>query len=636
MLKKMMLVLMVLLMSFLVVGDPQLDQGDNWVEDKGIKEYVVYEKPQDLQEGVEISNGFFKFKNESNVILSTQAKIKPISLPDHISKTHNLVIVNFDVDKAGGNLQLQAVEGVSITLIHSNPNFKDQEIYTSQSYFLDNYSKFETFSYDKGSQGEVFNYAEKYNKQELKTYLNYALYKGPISFNAGSLGIKGEYYLPKGQTDSVTLVLSGGLNASIDPDVDVCVDINTTGVHTLNTSITVNGTCFNINSSNVILDGAGYDLTGNGSGYGVLGDTYDNVTIKNFNIIDNFDSLIYLKDFTNSTVINNTLNGSLNGSSSLIIDDGFFVNITNNIISSYANSSYGIEIQSTSGNVSVLGNTVIKQGSSWRGINAAACNECDFLYNLFSTPDRTAMMIITSSNNYIAHNIVNSSAEGLRTSSSVDYFIFNNSLTATSVSLVLGPYSANNTLLNNELFCSGDYVLLDQTTINETNLLKYNNSFGGVYWNLTALNSNMTLSVGETIFLEENLTGVKSNSSMGTLNSSAIIQFFNLTYNATPQLYRNGVLCSATDSCTILDWVPSTGYLSANVTYFSNYSTLASPQVSTPALGLETWESMLISIVVMFVIINLLLTIGSNFEVKYIISTVITAFILMIIIYAVH
>ena len=104
--------------------------------------------------------------------------------------------------------------------------------------------------------------------------------------------------------------LSGYDIAGVNTIIGSCQDLTTgNSTYTLNQSITVNGTCFNINASNITLDGAGFNITGNGSGIGVWNRGYANVTIKSFKSIASFDIGINLTSVVANEVYNNTVNG---------------------------------------------------------------------------------------------------------------------------------------------------------------------------------------------------------------------------------------------------------------------------------------------------------------------------------------
>ncbi len=128
---------------------------------------------------------------------------------------------------------------------------------------------------------------------------------------------------------------------------------------TLSTNIVLNGSCFIVNASNIVIDGFGYQILGNGSGIGVNITYFDNVTIKNLTIF-NFTYGAYVQNGTNNTlsllriqnttigiylrenadsnnlssnrVVNNTINGTVvEGSNSNFVYDNYFANNTNHV-----------------------------------------------------------------------------------------------------------------------------------------------------------------------------------------------------------------------------------------------------------------------------------------------------------------
>ena len=77
--------------------------------------------------------------------------------------------------------------------------------------------------------------------------------------------------------------------------LSACGTLDSAGTtYTLTQSITTTGTCFTIGASNVTLDGQGFYIDGDDSGYGVQASGYLNVTVKNLNATD-FTSGIYFE-----------------------------------------------------------------------------------------------------------------------------------------------------------------------------------------------------------------------------------------------------------------------------------------------------------------------------------------------------
>jgi surface protein len=133
--------------------------------------------------------------------------------------------------------------------------------------------------------------------------------------------------------------------------------------------------------------------------------------------------------------------------------------------------------------------------------------------------------------------------------------------------------SDQNAYFENNIFNGSLFVLQDyNSTITGTML--FSNSFGKINWsnknNLTVLT---TFSLGNKIFLEDNLIGIADNSGLTNLNTSAQITFYNLTGWGTndPAILKNGVECSS-PQCNVTSWDNSAGTLVVDVAGFSNYS----------------------------------------------------------------
>jgi len=115
---------------------------------------------------------------------------------------------------------------------------------------------------------------------------------------------------------------------------------------TLNTDLAVNGTCFSIFTDNIVVDGGGYTITGNGSvnTYGiVLGTTLNNVTVQNFHVTNSYYGIISYGG-SGLTIQNN--NASNNTYYGIYYRDGNNTIIRNNTVDS--NGQYGIFIYSNS------------------------------------------------------------------------------------------------------------------------------------------------------------------------------------------------------------------------------------------------------------------------------------------------
>ena len=86
-----------------------------------------------------------------------------------------------------------------------------------------------------------------------------------------------------------------------------CQNITTSGTYTLNQSVTTDAVCFSINATNVVLDGAGYNISNGTYGVWIVEGNKNNVTIKNFGGITRFCTPIKIDGTNNVTIYNNTI-----------------------------------------------------------------------------------------------------------------------------------------------------------------------------------------------------------------------------------------------------------------------------------------------------------------------------------------
>jgi hypothetical protein len=96
--------------------------------------------------------------------------------------------------------------------------------------------------------------------------------------------------------DAVNL---GPTTKSIPGNIDACQDLNTPGEYILVKDINnVEGDCFLIFSDNILLDGNGHNIIGDGTGIGVGVDQKNNVSIKSLQVLNfkesfSFNSISY-------------------------------------------------------------------------------------------------------------------------------------------------------------------------------------------------------------------------------------------------------------------------------------------------------------------------------------------------------
>ena len=147
-------------------------------------------------------------------------------------------------------------------------------------------------------------------------------------FASGSLDFSNDFF-----------AAAAGLPTLSPGTISTCGIIDTSGTYTLDQDIYgVPGTCFNITSSGVTLNGGGYTIDGSSTGevYGVVAEDVSNIVVENFNGIGNFGdnfneaSGIFFQRVTSSS-INNIVNPSsvINGVYGLHLKRSEFINVEN-------------------------------------------------------------------------------------------------------------------------------------------------------------------------------------------------------------------------------------------------------------------------------------------------------------------
>ncbi|MFH1276346.1 MAG: NosD domain-containing protein [Candidatus Woesearchaeota archaeon] len=137
---------------------------------------------------------------------------------------------------------------------------------------------------------------------------------------------------------------------------DSCGTLNTD--KTLTSNITTTGTCFIINASNIILDGAGYTIIGNSSDYGIDLSGLDNVTIRNFGEISNFGAGVFAESTDNSTIINNTIIINSTMGSGITLLNAAYSNISLNTVNISGDSGSAIGLSKNTNNNIFTQNTI--------------------------------------------------------------------------------------------------------------------------------------------------------------------------------------------------------------------------------------------------------------------------------------
>jgi len=195
------------------------------------------------------------------------------------------------------------------------------------------------------------------------------------------------------------------------------------GIYTLTSDVSSVDTCMNIIAHNVTLDGQGYNITyaTTSTGYGVVTNGYDNLTIKNLDIILDSSSpstssfAVYLLNSEGNEILNNTIitNGSDGGSS--VYNYGMYFSettdsqILNNSVKTTQGRSYPIYLTSNSDYNVVDKNNITTGGYRNYGIYLSSADFVNITNNNVSviSTTRQGLRIVNSQEARIINNTIN-------------------------------------------------------------------------------------------------------------------------------------------------------------------------------------------------------------------------------------
>lgn len=299
--------------------------------------------------------------------------------------------------------------------------------------------------------------------------------------------------------------------ASAAMPISSCVVISTSGEYIITNNITdiTVGDCINITINDVVLDGAGFTITGGGSGDGVYANnitsSLTNITIKNL-IVRNWNNGIYYNGVSKGEITDNIVNSNNYG---ILLSFSSFNNLTNNIAN--YNSFVGIDLQSSS-NYNILTNNVanyniltdnIKNNTvnynSYIGIYLHSYSSYNILVNNTANSNMIGIGLRYTGSNNLTDNIVNSN--GI------------NNVYGTGVWAIFLEYSHNNNILLNDANASNnDYstaagIYLRNSNDNDisNNRAHSNSGYTGnaygiilIYSNNNNISNNIANSTGES------------------------------------------------------------------------------------------------------------------------------------------
>lgn len=253
----------------------------------------------------------------------------------------------------------------------------------------------------------------------------------------------------------LSLIFAIYLATTASAVISSCGFVNASDV--LSGSISSTGTCLTLNASDVEINCLGftitYDTGAGASSAGVAASSFDNITLRNCNIIDSTTGGsgsigVFYSDVTGGAMVNNTIraNGTTGNIGIFVGSFSDFISITNNRINSQGSgtSNIGIEFLTVVTNSNITNNTIFANGSSAsRGI---------FIED-FSEDNRVI-------NNTVAANGTGPGNYGIWVSTvSINNTIVNNSITAGGTTDNYGVFIddvVNTTsLINNTIIVNG-------------------------------------------------------------------------------------------------------------------------------------------------------------------------------------
>ncbi len=307
-------------------------------------------------------------------------------------------------------------------------------------------------------------------------------------------------------------------------NVTACGTLSTANeYYTLNISINSSATCLTIGADNIIIDGQGYTINYSQSvvGYAVnnsLG--YDNITIKNLNILQENSSVssghgLYGSGMTNSSIINNniTINNS-NGYGIYLVSSSKFNSISGNNVTTHGAGGWGINTESSSDSNNILNNVVkTTTGATAYGITIRANSNNVSGNNVTTSAIGTIGIIVWGTeNNTLLNNIVTGTP-------ALDFYqgAANNVVQGGSYTSPVGSdyYMEMNTVTENNISNTNFTAARKIQFSNSVSFFNYNNETNGNIWLKTNVSAASTLTRTLVTWSQPQMRWNDTNSSAG-------------------------------------------------------------------------------------------------------------------------
>jgi len=422
---------------------------------------------------------------------------------------------------------------------------------------------------------------------------------------------------------NVTYANSSGsqflINVTENTTVQLVFPLTITADFNLTQNSSVNGTAIIIGANNIVLDCAGFTLTGNGSGLGVNATARNNITIRNC-IIANFSQDILLNLTNNSFVTNNSLfNASLENIEFLNSNNnlanalnGFsnstsrpFFNISGGNNNTLTNMNYNATTQGLAMNSGTQNNTVanstlrvpsggivialfednntffnvtaISAAGSGSGMNIQGGSNNRVSFSNISSAFIGMAISINGDNNTIENSFVSGTSGGLQlTGLSPGFSVLNNLINNSNIqsasgnALQFGFNSSSNRVINSNMTSSSSSgVVFSQeasSNIVETSLI---NGATGVRFETNASNNNISNTT-----INDTPTWLVSDGNVNVNNTLLNVSF--VTSEGSIKTFSAILPNSTTTSTTNLDITQNKAFInSTNVSYLNVSSQVA-------------------------------------------------------------
>ncbi|MBI4896544.1 MAG: right-handed parallel beta-helix repeat-containing protein, partial [Candidatus Aenigmarchaeota archaeon] len=236
-------------------------------------------------------------------------------------------------------------------------------------------------------------------------------------------------------------------------------------------NISASGVCFTVGADNIVIDGNGFSIYGNGTGIGIDNSGgYDNIIIKNFANINNFSIAIYAKDMENATIENNTVSSeTAQPTIGIGLDHSKSVAIAGNTI---ATNSYAVAINASSSNITIQSNN----------LSASTTDE-----NISAIAVRLSSNIHIESNNITVHGSGKPVFGIIAYFLSSDISIFSNTITTVNANatgiflgLIYNSILSGNTIQTTGAFSHGvsAFTIVNTTIMSNTITTGNTSSYG--------------------------------------------------------------------------------------------------------------------------------------------------------------